>query len=87
VNLKISMGSWEFSPSGDEVVHLPETSSTILDLLFRFCYPERRPDLARLPFDILAGFAEAVEKYKVFSAIGVCRISMKCVLRLCDLSS
>jgi hypothetical protein len=80
------MGSWEFSTSGDEVVQLPETS-TILDLLFRFCYPERRPDLGHLPFDILAGFAEAVEKYKAFSAIGVCRIGMKYVMRLCDLAS
>jgi hypothetical protein len=70
------MGSWEFSPSGNGVVQLPETS-TILNLLFRFCYPECRPDLGRLPFDILTGFAEAVEKYKVFSAIGVCRFGMK----------
>jgi hypothetical protein len=85
-NLKISMGSWEFAEAKrDEVVQLPE-KSVILDLLFQFCYPERHPELNDLAFDILAELAEAVEKYKVFSAIDICRIGMKCVLQhLCQL--
>jgi hypothetical protein len=76
VNLKISLGSWKFDPTDNEVVQLPETS-VILDLLFRFCYPERHPNLYNLDFDILAKLAEAVEKYKVFSAINVCKIAMR----------
>jgi hypothetical protein len=78
VNLKISLGSREFVPTDNEVVRLPETSA-VLDFLFQFCYPERQPDLENLEFDILAKLAVAVEKYKVFSAIDVCKIAMRCV--------
>ena len=76
------MGSWdsEFTQAeSDVVIQLPE-KSVILDLLFQFCYPERHPELNDLAFDILAELAEAAEKYKMFSAISICRISMKCVL-------
>jgi hypothetical protein len=81
VNLKVSMGAWDPREAGDEViqVHLPETS-TILDVLFQFCYPERHPELNHLAFDILAEFSKAAEKYKVFSATDICRIRMKYVL-------
>ena len=78
--MKINMGSWdsEFTQAkSDVVIQLPE-KSTILDLLFQFCYPERHPELNDLAFDILAELAEAAEKYKVFSAVGICRIAMKC---------
>jgi hypothetical protein len=80
--MKINMGSWEFTQAGsdhDAVIQLPEKSA-ILDLLFQFCYPERHPELNDLAFDILAELAEAAEKYKVFSAISICRIVMKCVV-------
>ena len=82
VNMKINMGSWdsEFTQAkSDVVIQLPE-KSVILDLLFRFCYPERHPELNDLAFDILAELAEAAEKYKVFSAISICRIAMKYVV-------
>ena len=63
-----------------ETVQLPESSAT-LDLLFQFCYPERHPDLEGVEFDILADLAEATEKYKLYSAINVCKIRMRCELR------
>jgi hypothetical protein len=72
------LGSWKFDPTDNEVVQLPETS-VILDLLFRFCYPQRHPNLDNLDFDILAKLVEAVEKYKVFSAINLCKIAMRYV--------
>jgi hypothetical protein len=83
--MKINMGSdsesWDFTQAESDhaVIQLPE-KSVILDLLFQFCYPERHPELNDLAFDILAELAEAAEKYKVFSAISICRIVMKCVV-------
>jgi hypothetical protein len=78
--MKINMGSWEFTETkSDVVIQLPE-KSVILDLLFQFCYPERHPELYDLKFDVLAELAEAAEKYKVFSAISICKIVMRCVL-------
>jgi hypothetical protein len=73
VNLKISSGSWNV---GMPDYQLPETSA-VLDLLFQFCYPERRPDLEMLEFAILAQLSEAVEKYIVFSALYVCKVAMR----------
>jgi hypothetical protein len=82
--MKINMGSWESiqpKSDGDAVVRLPEKSAT-LGLLFQFCYPERHPDLKDLAFDILVTveLAEPAEKCKVFSAISICKIAMKCVV-------
>ena len=48
-----------------------------LELLFRFCYPDYRPDMEALEFGALALLAEAAEKYQVFSAMGICRICMR----------
>ena len=66
---------------GDTVVQLPESSAT-LELLFRFCYPERHSDLGEVDFNILAELAEATEKYKLYAAINVCKIRMRYELRL-----
>ena len=78
--MKINMGSWElYQAESDAVIHFPE-KSVILDLLFQFCYPMRHPELNDLKFGILADLAEAAEKYKVFSAISICKIAMKCVV-------
>jgi hypothetical protein len=69
---------------GDAVVQLPESAAT-LHLLFRFCYPERHPDLEGLEFNILASLADATEKYKLYSAMNVCKIRMRCELKHFDL--
>ncbi|KAJ7434629.1 hypothetical protein B0H11DRAFT_1938394 [Mycena galericulata] len=67
--------------NGSEVVQLSETSE-ILDLLFQFMYPQLQPDLKTLEFRLLAGMAEAAEKYMVFSALTLCRMNMKdCIVQ------
>jgi hypothetical protein len=72
-NLKISSGSWNVEMPDYQ---LSETSA-VLDLLFQFCYPERQPDLDSIDFDNLTKLAEAAEKYKVFSAMNICKIAMR----------
>lgn len=62
----------------NEVVNLTETSTT-LELLFQYMYRQPQPDLEKVPFTVLAPLAEAAEKYRVFSAIEICKIYMRCV--------
>ncbi|KAJ7611642.1 hypothetical protein FB45DRAFT_940557 [Roridomyces roridus] len=62
-----------FCPS--EVVDLTESAAT-LDLLFRFMYPQRQPDLNTIEFPLLADLSEAAEKYQVYSAMDICKIFM-----------
>ena len=78
MNLKINSGGFvppEFETL-NEITCLTETAVT-LELLFKFCYPDRRPDVEALKFDVLALLAEAAEKYQVFSAMDICKICMK----------
>ncbi|KAF8218699.1 hypothetical protein L208DRAFT_1473248, partial [Tricholoma matsutake] len=65
----------------DVIVQLPE-KSLILNMLFQFCHSDPHPELNDLTFDTLAELAKAAENYKVFSAISVCKISMKDALPL-----
>ncbi|KAJ7189082.1 hypothetical protein C8R46DRAFT_1206180 [Mycena filopes] len=60
----------------DEVVHLCETAD-VLELLFQYMYQQPQPDLNTVEFAVLAGLAEAAEKYVVYSALGWCRAKMK----------
>ena len=48
-----------------------------LELLFQFCYPDRRPDVDKLEFDALSLLAEAAEKYQVIPAMNICKIIMR----------
>ncbi|KAG6901803.1 hypothetical protein C0995_007739 [Termitomyces sp. Mi166 len=64
----------------DEIVPLPESSST-LELLFQFIYPRPQPELGTIDFETLALLAEAAEKYRVFPAINLCTIYMILGLR------
>ncbi|KAF9457805.1 hypothetical protein BDZ94DRAFT_1118483, partial [Collybia nuda] len=59
----------------DTPILLPETGE-VLDCIFRFCYPERHPDLSTLDFEIFSQIADTAEKYKVFAAMNVCNIQM-----------
>lgn len=61
---------------GKEVVRLTENGK-ILDLLFRFCYPNDRPDVEKLHFENLVLLAEAGEKYQVYALMNICKILMK----------
>jgi len=60
----------------EEVVDIPE-SSAVLELLFQYMYRQPQPDLSLIPFETLAALAEAVEKYRVYPAIEVCKMFMK----------
>ncbi|KAJ7189078.1 hypothetical protein C8R46DRAFT_34638 [Mycena filopes] len=62
--------------NGDEVVHLCETAD-VLELLFQYMYRQLHPDLNAVDFTVLAGLAEAAEKYVVYSALGWCRAKME----------
>lgn len=65
-----------FGPTLDEIVHLPE-SSEVVSLLLQYMHHHRQPDSEEIPFTILEGLAEAVEKYVIYSAMEVCKIRMK----------
>ncbi|KAF5380012.1 hypothetical protein D9615_006298 [Tricholomella constricta] len=60
----------------DEIVELTESSAT-LDMLFKFIYPARHPDLESIEFTVLDRLAEAAEKYQVYAAMNICKIRMK----------
>ncbi|KAF7350748.1 BTB domain-containing protein [Mycena sanguinolenta] len=62
--------------NGDEIVLLEE-SSDALDLLFQYMYRQRQPDLQLVEFPAFMRFAEAVEKYVVYSALTLMEIRMK----------
>ncbi|KAK7451796.1 hypothetical protein VKT23_012474 [Stygiomarasmius scandens] len=59
-----------------EIVPLTETS-TILEILFQFVYPQRHPSLDDMNWATFAGLAEAAEKYEVYNAMNVCQIRMR----------
>lgn len=62
-------------PTNEEHVPLSE-SGEILELLFKFVYPARHPDLDEFGIDIVAPLAEAAEKYEVYPAMNVCQQRM-----------
>ena len=64
--------------SVSELVLLPEDTPT-LELLFQYIYPCRQPLLDDIEFALLACLVEAAEKYKVFAAMAVCYMRMRCV--------
>jgi hypothetical protein len=57
-------------------VLLTETSS-ILEILFQYMYPQPQPDIDAMQFEDFALLAEAVEKYEVFSAMSICKMHMR----------
>ncbi|KZP22451.1 hypothetical protein FIBSPDRAFT_859520 [Athelia psychrophila] len=70
-----------FSPpagttSEHEIISLTE-SGEMLELLFRFIYPQRYPDLKDVEFKQLEKLSEAAEKYQVYSAMAVCNFRME----------
>lgn len=53
-------------------IKLPESAS-VLGVIFEYLYPARYyPYLENMKFEDLMAIADAVEKYQVFSAIGLC---------------
>lgn len=81
INLQTSADGFppaEFATKG-ETVQLTETAAT-LELLFRFVYPQELPDLENEEFETIYSLAEAAEKYRVYAAIALCKVFLKCVL-------
>lgn len=68
-------------PTLDDIVLLPEPSE-IVSLLLQYMHHHRQPDSSKIPFTVLEGLAEAVEKYVIYSAMEVCKIRMEYVLSL-----
>lgn len=77
------MHSQVFADAGDstiatkgEKVSLPETSN-VLEVMLQYMYLQPQPDLSIFPFEVMAAVAEAVEKYSIYAAMGVCRQRMR----------
>jgi hypothetical protein len=60
----------------NEIVELSETSD-VLRLVILFTHHQKYPDLSQVPFQTLYEFAEAAEKYGIFSAMAVCHLALK----------
>jgi len=75
-------GAEGFTSFTEDVVDLTETSD-VLDILLQFMLHQRPPTLTSLDFTVLNSFAEAVEKYEVFSAMATTEICMKYVHTPC----
>ncbi|KAI0072695.1 hypothetical protein K474DRAFT_343294 [Panus rudis PR-1116 ss-1] len=60
----------------DDIVQLTE-SSAVLEILLQFMRRQRHPSLKDLDGKTMAGVAEAVEKYQVFSALEACKTQMQ----------
>jgi len=71
-----TVNTFKSSPRTAEIVPLTETS-TILEILFQFVYPQRHPSLDDMNWATFAGLAEAAEKYEVYNAMNVCQIRMR----------
>ncbi|KAF9446709.1 hypothetical protein P691DRAFT_776662 [Macrolepiota fuliginosa MF-IS2] len=59
-----------------EIVDLTE-SSDVLEIFFQYFYRQPQPDLTNIRMHTLLALSEAVEKYRVFSAIEVCKAHMR----------
>ncbi|KAI4519320.1 hypothetical protein K523DRAFT_257541 [Schizophyllum commune Tattone D] len=68
--------STSLSTLPSEPVALTETA-VVLQLLMHFMHNVRQPSLEEKPFDLVLGFAEAVEKYGVHAADQLCWLKMR----------
>ncbi|KAF8988976.1 hypothetical protein BDQ17DRAFT_1314540 [Cyathus striatus] len=69
------------SPVEREIVKLEETSE-VLEILLRFMHPmQEQPDLRELSIELLAGVAQAAEKYLVYLAMQACSLRMQMMIK------
>lgn len=71
-----STGSREGPRKSEHIVPLTEPSN-VLELMLQYTYLQRQPDLSSVPFELLSELAEAVEKYELYCAMGVCSVRMR----------
>ncbi|KAJ3906224.1 hypothetical protein F5879DRAFT_947083 [Lentinula edodes] len=82
--LNLEMHSQVFADAGgstvgtveNEIVSLSETSE-VLELMLQYVYLQPQPDLQKVEWEVMKDLAEAVEKYEIYSAIGVCSQRMR----------
>lgn len=78
-NLETYSDSEEFPIDGSattsDPVCLEETADVVL-LMLQFMHQIRQPTLDNISFSLLASLADAAEKYRIYSAMGVCKIKM-----------
>ncbi|KAF7305482.1 hypothetical protein HMN09_00801000 [Mycena chlorophos] len=67
---------------GLEIVQLDERAD-VLELLLEYTHPQRQPHSKKWTFSLLAGLAEAVEKYMVYGAMEVCKRRMEAYATAC----
>lgn len=81
-NLEVATGAFQLADSqtnSDEIVVLSEPAAVLM-ILFQFIYPQKHPRLEEGAFESLLAVAEAVEKYKIFSAMYVSETRLMQVL-------
>jgi hypothetical protein len=76
-NISTFAGAFPACDTEDSSVISLTESSDVVSLLLQYMHQQRQPDSSKFEFDILSRLADAVEKYKVFSAMEVCNIHMK----------
>ncbi|KAF9066645.1 hypothetical protein BDP27DRAFT_1268444, partial [Rhodocollybia butyracea] len=86
--INLEMHSQVFADAGgstvgtakDEIVSLSETSQ-VLELMLQYVYLQPQPDLRAVEWDVVKELAEAVEKYEIYAARGVCSHRMReCIM-------
>ncbi|KAJ4466259.1 hypothetical protein J3R30DRAFT_2281515 [Lentinula aciculospora] len=82
--LNLEMHSQVFADAGgttvgtveNEIVSLSETSE-VLELVLQYVYLQPQPDLQKVQWEVVKELAEAVQKYEIYCAIGVCSQRMR----------
>ncbi|KAK1235765.1 hypothetical protein PQX77_000994 [Marasmius sp. AFHP31] len=82
--INLEMNSKVFADAGtstvgaaeNEVVLLSE-SSEVLEVMLQYLYLQPQPDLRKVEFGVMKEVAEAVEKYEIYCAVGVCCHQMR----------
>lgn len=59
-----------------EIVKMEEDNAIIV-LLLRYMHLSPQPDSTEFSFELLERLAHAVEKYMIYSAMGICRLRME----------
>lgn len=54
-----------------------EEDNAVIVLLLRYMHLSPQPDPTEFSFELLEQLAHAVEKYMIYSAMGVCRLRME----------
>lgn len=79
-NIEVQAGS--FRPI--DLQQLPEPAH-VLVVLFQFLYPKNHPKLTNTSFKTVEAIATGAEKYRIFSAMHVSQVRLRCVYPIFEL--